>query len=90
MRKFVLIGLAVSALSFVSPAVALPPAGFSVAPQEDAQSPLDEARLFCYNRSSGRFLHWGRCGGYRAAYRPRVYCRNRWTGRFLHWGSCWS
>lgn len=93
MRKLVMIGLAVPALSlsFVSPSVALPPAGFSVAPQEDVQSSLDEARLFCYNRDTGRFKHWGACGGgYRAASRPRVYCRNRFSGQFLHWGSCWG
>ena len=43
-----------------------------------------DARLFCYNRYTGRFLHWGACG----RSHPRVYCYNRYTGRFLHWGHC--
>ncbi|WP_375462949.1 hypothetical protein [uncultured Methylobacterium sp.] len=52
----------------------------------NAGNPLvQEARTFCFNRRSGRFLYWGRC---RSASRPRVYCRNRYTGRFLYWGSC--
>ncbi|ACL57452.1 hypothetical protein [Methylobacterium nodulans] len=51
------------------------------------ENPLvQDARVFCYNRRTGRFLHWGYC---RRVSRPRVYCMNRRTGRFLHWGSCW-
>lgn len=47
---------------------------------------IQDVRVFCYNRRTGRFLHWGSCQ--RRAYRPRVFCYNRQTGRFLHWGSC--
>jgi len=43
-----------------------------------------DARVFCYNTNTGRFLHWGPCR--RTV--PRVYCYNRRTGRFLHWGAC--
>lgn len=56
-----------------------------------AENPLvEQARTFCYNRSTGRFLHWGPCRrSVRPVYsRPRVYCRNRYTGRFLYWGAC--
>jgi hypothetical protein len=56
----------------------------------ETSSPTEQARLYCYNRYTGRFLHWGACGGggyYRR--RPgRVYCYNRRSGRFLHWGAC--
>lgn len=53
---------------------------------------IQQARLFCANRYTGRFLYWGRCRRrrvyYHHYYRPRVYCRNRYTHRFLHWGYC--
>ncbi|TDR94651.1 hypothetical protein [Enterovirga rhinocerotis] len=51
---------------------------------------VEKARTFCYDRHTGRFLHWGSCRRARPVYssRPRVYCRNRYTGQFLHWGSC--
>jgi hypothetical protein len=51
-----------------------------------------DARLYCYNRYSGAFLHWGPCGGYHPInyYHPgRTYCYNRYTGNFLHWGACY-
>jgi hypothetical protein len=86
MLRMITRGLIVSTLSmsFVSGALA-EPAGLSGGPSgETASSPVDEARVFCFNRASGRFLHWGACTGGA----PRVYCRNRWTGRFLHWGAC--
>lgn len=40
---------------------------------------VEQARLYCYNRYSGRFLHWGPCGGgyYRPYYR-RNYYRRYW------------
>lgn len=47
---------------------------------------VQDVRVFCYNRRTGRFLHWGHCR--RTPSRPRVYCYNRRTGKFLHWGSC--
>jgi hypothetical protein len=49
----------------------------------ESMSPVQQARVFCYNKYTGRFLHWGSC---QATY--RVYCKNRYTGQFLHWGSC--
>ena len=84
MMKLVWCGLVLSALSFSFNASALPYGLSDSASVEDAHSSIDEARLFCYRRSSGRFLHWGAC--YQNA--PRVYCRNHWTGEFLHWGAC--
>lgn len=67
-------------------AFAAPFNGFDINKGEDAYSSVDQSRVFCYNRSSGRFLHWGYCG---VRHHPRVYCQNRYTGRFLHWGSCY-
>jgi len=54
-----------------------------------SDSLVQDVRVFCYNRATGRFLHWGYCGR-RVVRRsvPRVYCYNRRTGRFLHWGHC--
>jgi hypothetical protein len=65
----------------------------SAAPLLDLQksaSPIEQTRLFCYNRYTGRFLHWGSCGGgYRPRYsRPRIFCRTTYGHRFLHWGAC--
>lgn len=95
MRKSTLAALAALELFFAAPvdAFASPLAGASVIndAREDA-APIEEARVFCYNRYTGRFLYWGHCRRTvrrHYAYRPRVYCYNRYTGRFLHWGSCW-
>jgi hypothetical protein len=51
-------------------------------------SSLSEARVYCFNRYTGEFLHWGSC--YQPARTPgRTYCYDRYTGGFLHWGSCY-
>jgi len=86
------------ALAAVACMGAFGPAGVSAAPIDsgailhslETTSPIQKARVFCYNRYSGRFLHWGSCGRryYRRVSHPRVYCYNRRNGRFLHWGSC--
>jgi len=53
-------------------------------------SSLAEARVYCYDRYTGEFLHWGACYQYYsyAYYRTpgRTYCYDRYTGNFLHWG----
>ena len=56
----------------------------------ERDNPVEQARIFCFNRFTGGFLHWGPCGRPVVYYRPRprVYCRNLFTGRFLHWGYC--
>ena len=52
-------------------------------------SSLAEARVYCYDRNTGEFLHWGSCY-YRAYTTPvRTYCYDRNTGEFLHLGSCY-
>ena len=78
MLKTIGCGLLVSALMCSLPAGASAGlAGLSDSrSNENAYSSLDEARVFCFNRASGRFLHWGSCNGGA----PRVYCRNRWSG----------
>lgn len=71
-----------------SAGVAAPVIGAAIMGSVEATSPVQDARLFCYNRYTGRFLHWGSCAPRRVYYRPRVYCKNRYTGRFLYWGAC--
>ena len=61
------------------------PSGSAILDLMRENSLAQKARVFCYNRRTGRFLHWGSC---QRRTRPRVYCYNRRTGRFLHWGSC--
>ena len=71
-------------------ALAMPFDPASLVRAEAAASPVEQARIFCANRFTGRFLHWGSCGPRFVYYRPRprVYCRNRFTGGFIHWGFC--
>jgi hypothetical protein len=92
MRKTLLTLSFAAGLSLFAPIDApAAPANGSAIPAAVATNPLvQQARVFCYNRYSGRFLHWGSCGRryVRHYYHPRVYCMNRRTGRFLHWGHC--
>jgi hypothetical protein len=53
-----------------SPAQSAPVAPASIAAQAAATAPIEKARLFCFNRFTGQFLHWGACGGYHRYYRP--------------------
>ena len=88
MSKF-LFGLAcLSALALggAPPALALPMGGAGIPSRAQAEPLVRDVRVFCYNRSSGRFIHWGECA---VAHAPRVYCRSNYTGQFLHWGSCY-
>ncbi len=66
---------------------AAPIGGAGLVGLTDSNPLVQEARLrvFCYNRRSGRFLHWGSC---RRRVVVRYYCKNRYTGRFLYWGRC--
>ena len=92
MRKFLSLIAAVGLMSVstVSNTMAMPMDPGSILSSARDMAPTQEARLFCYNRYTGRFLHWGSCGGGYYGYRnrPRVYCRNRYSGRFIHWGAC--
>ena len=75
---FILSFAALASLA-ASPAQSAPVAASSVAAQVAATSPIEKARLFCYNRFTGQFLHWGPCGGYYyRPYRPVYYHRPSW------------
>ena len=82
-KVFVLAGMALTAT--IMHAFALPAAAPGANAQSDVMSDTENARVYCYNRDSGYFLHWGAC---RSSH-PRVYCRNTYTGQFLHWGACY-
>lgn len=86
MRKIVALAAFAAGLSILgaSQTIAAPASGSAILDALKATSPIQDARVFCYNRYSGRFLHWGHCQ--RSV--PRVYCRNRYTKRFLYWGAC--
>ena len=84
----VLVAMAAAAglyASFPSVSTAAPANGSAILDLMRENSLAQKVRVFCYNRRTGRFLHWGSC---QRRTRPRVYCYNRRTGRFLHWGSC--
>ncbi len=77
-------------MGLASPSLGSPLAGAGALSNDTSESLVQDARVFCYNTYSGRFLHWGGCG-YRVVYRPyrpRVYCRSNFSGQFLHWGRC--
>lgn len=95
MRRFLTVIAAAAALGGVMTggASAAPAAGggAGLGSQLNENPLLQDVRVYCYNRYTGRFLHWGYCGSRRPVYyrRPgRTYCYNRYSGRFLHWGSC--
>ena len=75
MRKSLVVVVAAAGFSCLmgSSALALPLSNPSVRDLIGANPLAQEARVFCYNRYTGRFLHWGRCrGGYRPRFsRPR-------------------
>ena len=91
-RKALAVGLAVAGIyiSIPNTSLAVPASGAAIIDLLRDQPLVQDARVFCYNRRTGRFMHWGRCGRYRVyrRVRPRVYCYSRRTGRFLHWGRC--
>ena len=74
------LALAVLFNPFVKRAAAAPIAPAQLAQDAAALSPKQDVRLYCYNRYSGQFLHWGSCGGYRRhyVYRPHYYYRPRY------------
>ena len=74
----VLISIAAFALSAIGPARAAPIAASSLGAQVAAPSLTEKARLYCYNRYNGRFLHWGACGGYHRRYYRHYYYRPRY------------
>ena len=99
MSKFLKPALAACVISFVAclevnaapvmPQIQSAIPGLPVAPPVEETSPLvQEAQTYCYNRYSGRFLHWGSCRRRVVRTPGRTYCYNRRTGQFLHWGSC--
>ena len=82
--RAILIALLATGMLGTSSAFAVPVNGAAINGAAEVISPVQNARVFCYNRYTGRFKHWGSC---RSSI-PRVYCRNRYTGRFLYWGAC--
>ncbi len=71
-------------VSASSDSFAAPIDGAGILHALQAASPVQKARIFCFDKYSGRFLHWGVCH----PTVPRVFCKNRYTGQFLYWGAC--
>ena len=70
--------LALGAVAFgTSMATAAPISGAALLSTVESNPLVQDVRIYCMNRYSGRFLHWGPCGGYRVRYysRPRYYRR---------------
>jgi hypothetical protein len=79
MRKFatsLLAAAAISGLSAMS-AFAMPMNAAKVGDSVKAETPVQDVRLYCYNRYTGQFLHWGPCGGY--------YHYGYWHHWHRHW-----
>jgi len=81
----VMIGVAAPTLTPES-AQAAPVAASILAKQTAAPDLTEPARVYCYNRYTGRFLHWGPCYR-RHYYRPRYYYRphRHWRRHYYYW-----
>ncbi len=94
MRKFLLALITVATVYSmgIESAMAGVMSGAAASSISGTGTSIHQARLFCANRYTGRFLYWGRCRTRRVYHHyyhhPRVYCRSRYTHRFLHWGYC--
>jgi hypothetical protein len=73
----ILIGAAAPAFAPDS-AKAAPVALSTLARQTAAPDLTEKARLYCYNRYTGRFLHWGPCWRRHYYYRPHYYWRRHY------------
>jgi hypothetical protein len=83
MRKFFLMLLIAGGIFSIggSPASAAPANGSAIASALKSNSLIQDVRLYCYNRYTGRFVHWGPCGGYRHHY----YHRRHWHRYYRYW-----
>ena len=68
--------LAITAVTLVgtNPSRAVPANGPSIAASLADISDVDQV-VFCYNRNTGAFAHWGRCRVVCNYYGPGGYCR---------------
>jgi hypothetical protein len=66
MRKILIAILAAGGIVSFLPmaASAAPASGAIIAKALKTTAPVQDVRLYCYNRYTGQFLHWGPCGGY--------------------------
>ncbi len=78
----VLFGVAAPALT--PKAQAAPIAASPLAHQTAAPDLTEQARLYCYDRYTGRFLHWGPCYRRHYVYR-RYYYRPHYYHRYHYW-----
>ena len=73
MRKILIAILAATGICSFIPfdASAAPASGAPIVDALKTSAPVQNVRLYCYNRYTGQFLHWGPCGGYYYYHRPR-------------------
>jgi len=85
MRKIIVMVLAAGGLFICNPmGASAAPASGGVISETIKENPLvQEARVFCYNRYTGRFLHWGSCGG-RRVYRHYYYYHPYYHRHYYH------
>jgi hypothetical protein len=89
MRKLFLALLAAGGIAtFTTPAaMAMPTVGDVFSGATDKPT---EVRLYCYNRYSGAFLHWGPCArdrwryGYRPYWHRHYYYRPYWRRHYYY------
>jgi hypothetical protein len=87
MRSFLIALLAIAGVAVINPvrAVAAPANGVPIADLLDANSLVQDARLVCVNRYTGRILYYGPCGGHRWHRHHRHYWHYYWRPRYHHW-----
>jgi len=90
MRKFLIALCAVGAMSGLGAvgAIAAPISGAGIHNALKTDSMVEKARLYCYNRYTGAFLHWGPCRHDRWRYRhwghPYWHHRHHWHHHYHH------
>jgi hypothetical protein len=88
MRKILIALLAAFAIFGLAStsATAAPASGTTIHQALKTDSLVQQARVYCYNRYTGRFLHWGPCGGYyyRPYYHRHYYYHPHYYHRYYH------
>ena len=77
MKLLALGSLAITAVTLVGtdPSRAVPANGSLIAAGLAGISNVEQVRVFCYNRRTGAFNHWGHCRVVCTDYGPGGYCR---------------
>jgi hypothetical protein len=90
MRKLLILFLAAAGFWSLGAigAIGAPVIGAGVPRQSPADNLIQDARLYCYDTHTGRFIHWGACG--HGGHHVRHWRHHHhWHWRHWHWRHHW-